>query len=225
MSYKGKSPDNYQQKCLCVLLLDVSGSMAKDNKLGLLNRAVENLYQDIVYARNGIAPSTKDQLFVEVISFDQSPHRLQPYMLLSKATTPPILKTRCSTTDTVRAIDFAIDEIESHKKMLLSTGQKYYRPWLVLVTDGNPTSSEEQIERIAKKIRFSIAKKHFFMTAVGVGKSVNIQMLNKLSGGNGTMLEGFSFAKFFDWLAQSTDKVFKSDDGFDRILDSDDSFL
>ena len=96
---------------------------------------------------------------------------------------------------------------------------------MVLVTDGNPTSSEEQIERIAKKIRFSIAKKHFFMTAVGVGKSVNLQMLNKLSGGNGTMLEGFSFAKFFDWLAQSTDKVFKSDDGFDRILDSDDSFL
>ena len=83
MSYKGKSPDNYQQKCLCVLLLDVSGSMAKDNKLGLLNRAVENLYQDIVYARNDIAPSTKDQLFVEVISFDQSPHRLQPYMLLT----------------------------------------------------------------------------------------------------------------------------------------------
>ena len=72
MPHFGQAPDNYQQKCLCVLLLDVSGSMMKDNKLLLLNKAVRKLYDDIINAKNGIAPSTKDQLFVEVISFDQN---------------------------------------------------------------------------------------------------------------------------------------------------------
>ena len=225
MPHFGQAPDNYQQKCLCVLLLDVSGSMMKDNKLGLLNEAVRKLYDDIVNAKNGIAPSTKDQLFVEVISFDQSPHRIQPYMLLSKSTMPPVLKSRGSTTDTARAIDFAMEEIETHKKMLLSTGQKYYRPWLVLVTDGNPTSSKEQMERISKKIRVALANKHLFMTAVGVGNQINISLLNRLSGGNATKLEGFSFSKFFELLAQSTDKVFKSDDDFDRAMDAEDGFL
>lgn len=180
MPHFGQAPDNYQQKCLCVLLLDVSGSMMKDNKLLLLNKAVRKLYDDIINAKNGIAPSTKDQLFVEVISFDQSPHRIQPYMLLSKSTMSPILKSRGSTTDTARAIDFAMEEIEAHKKMLLSTGQKYYRPWLVLVTDGNPTSSKEQMERISKKIRVALANKHLFMTAVGVGNKINIIQVSQV---------------------------------------------
>ena len=57
MPHFGQAPDNYQQKCLCVLLLDVSGSMMKDNKLVLLNEAVRKLYDDIVNAKNGIAPS------------------------------------------------------------------------------------------------------------------------------------------------------------------------
>lgn len=109
--------------------------------------------------------------------------------------------------------------------MLLSTGQKYYRPWLVLVTDGNPTSSKEQMERISKKIRVALANKHLFMTAVGVGNQINISLLNRLSEGNATKLEGFSFSKFFEWLAQSTDKVFKSDDDFDRAMDAEDEFL
>ena len=34
-----------------------------------------------------------------------------------------------------------------------------------------------------------------------------------------------SFSKFFEWLAQSTDKVFKSDDDFDRAMDAEDGFL
>ena len=225
MAYTTQAPNNYQQKCLCVLLLDVSGSMGKEHKLDLLNEAVEQLYADVINGRNGVSASTKDRLFVEVISFDQSPHRIQPYMLLSKATKAPILKTRGSTTDTVRAIDFAIDEIESHKKMLLSTGQKYYRPWLVLVTDGNPTSSKEEIDRIAKKIKKNIAEGHLFMTAVGVGNRIDTKMLQKLSGGNGVKLDNYSFSKFFSWLANSTDQIFNSDDEFDRIVDSDENFL
>lgn len=225
MVYTTQAPSNYQQKCLCVLLLDVSGSMGKEHKLDSLNESVEQLYEDIIKGRNGVSASTKDRLFVEVISFDQAPHRIQPYMLLSTATKPPVLKTRGSTTDTVRAIDFAIDELESHKKMLLSTGQKYYRPWLVLVTDGNPTSSKEEIDRIAKKIKKNIAEGHMFMTAVGVGTRIDTKMLHKLSGGNGVKIENYSFSKFFSWLANSTDQIFNSDDEFDRIVDSDENFL
>lgn len=221
MGFNVEEPDNYQQKCLCVLLLDVSGSMARDRKLELLNDAVKQMYDDIIHGKNGVEPTTKDRLFVEVISFDQAPHRLQPYRLLSEATPPPVLTTRGSTTNTVRAIDFAIKEIEAHKAMLKSQGQKYYRPWLILVTDGNPSSTPEEIDRIAKVVKKEIDDKHMAMTAVGVGDKVSLAMLNKLSAGHGSMLNGYSFAKFFDWLAKSTDGIFKSDDEFDREVGFD----
>lgn len=220
MGFKVEEPDNYQQKCLCLLLLDVSGSMARDNKLGLLNDAVKQMYDDIIHGKNGVEPTTKDRLFVEVISFDQAPHRIQRYTLLSEATPAPVLTTRGSTTNTVRAIDFAIKEIDAHKAMLKAQGQKYYKPWLILVTDGVPSSSSEEINRIARVVRKETKDNHMHMIAVGVGDRVNLDMLDKLSANNGTMLKDYSFSKFFKWLAKSSSDVFKSDDKFDRKVGS-----
>lgn len=225
MGFTVEEPDNYQQKCLCLLLLDVSGSMARDHKLEMLNDAVKQMYDDIIYGKNGVEKSTKDRLFVEVISFDQAPHRVQRYMLLNEATSAPVLTTRGSTTNTVRAIDFAIKEIEAHKAMLKEQGQKYYRPWLILVTDGNPSSSAEEVDRIARVVKKEIDDGRMAMTAVGVGDKVSLDMLNKLSANHGTKLKDYSFARFFDWLAKSTDGIFKSDDEFDREVGFDIRFL
>lgn len=222
MKYSINAPDNYQQKCHCVLLLDVSGSMLKENRLDNLNKAVAQFYDDVIHGHRGVSASTKDRLLVEVISFDQSPKRVQPTTLLSSATQPPVLTSRGSTTDTARALDFALDEIEKQKKIFLNTGQKYYRPWLVLVTDGNPTSSTEAIDRIANKIKLQTQQSYLFMTAVGVGNKIRMDMLNRLSAGNGTLLQDFKFADFFSWLSSSISKIYDSDDAFDRKIKSED---
>ena len=36
--YEQNEPINYEQKCLCVLVLDTSGSMNADNAIGQLNQ-------------------------------------------------------------------------------------------------------------------------------------------------------------------------------------------
>ncbi len=71
-------PDNMQQKCLCVFVLDVSGSMRKDNAIGRLNDAIRQFYDDIVYGRNGVSKATVGRLEVAIIAFDQEPKVLRP---------------------------------------------------------------------------------------------------------------------------------------------------
>lgn len=80
MNYKAESPSNYQQKCLCVLLLDVSGSMRRpvsDNstvkRIDRLNEGVARFYDDIINHKGGVSPTTKNQLEVAIIKFDQEP--------------------------------------------------------------------------------------------------------------------------------------------------------
>ena len=216
MNQAFEMPKNYQQKCLCVLLLDRSGSMKKDEKIDRLNEAIRQFYENIIFGKNGIEKSTKDRLYVEAIAFDQSPKRLHEAQLLYTDMEIPKVVCRDSTTDTARALDFAIKEIEEHKLWCAKTGQKYYRPWLLLITDGKPTSSDEEMDRIAQKVKTYVAERKMCINAIGVGNKVSIQSLNKLSAGNGKILTGYNFSDFFRWLSESTESIFKSNDEFDR---------
>ena len=160
MSYQAMEPDNYQQKCLCVLLLDVSGSMVKEDRIGKLNAAITQFYDDIIHGKNGVAKTTVQQLEVEIITFDQEPKIIRQPKLLSRDETPPVLQTRGSTTETVKAIEFALEEVIKRKRRYDQTGQCYYRPWIVLMTDDNPTSSQSEIDRIAPKLLKEVNTNH-----------------------------------------------------------------
>lgn len=41
-------PINYEQKCLCVLVLDTSGSMNADNAIGQLNQGLQTFKSQIM---------------------------------------------------------------------------------------------------------------------------------------------------------------------------------
>ena len=103
--------------------------MVIDNRLGKLNEAIKQFYDDIIYGKNSVAKSTVNQLEVAIIAFDQSPKIIRHPKLLSRADVAPTLETRGSTTDTVKALDKALDMIVARKRFYDQTGQNYYRPW------------------------------------------------------------------------------------------------
>jgi uncharacterized protein YegL len=226
-----ETPDNFQQKCLCVLLLDVSGSMRKPisegsaiTRLDKLNEALASFYDDIIHGKGGVAKTTKGQLEVAIVSFDQSPKLIRAPKLLSQAEKPPVLTERGSTTNTVKALDYAIDQvINSRKRFYDQTGMSYYRPWIVLLTDGNPTSSDEEIQRMHTKLCEMVKNKHLSIIGVGIGDKVSMEKLNQVSANHGTMLEGMKFGKFFRWLSNSLSTITKSneDDTIDISKDLD----
>ena len=131
--FAGESAVNQEMKCLCVFVLDVSGSM-RGARIEALNQGMKDFYNEI---QTGSSVSEKliDQLEVAIIQYDEEAQILRNPALLDEEEVPPTLTERGSTTETVIAMEEAIRMVEERKAWYKETGQKYYRPWIVVMTD------------------------------------------------------------------------------------------
>ncbi|MCM1140260.1 MAG: VWA domain-containing protein [Muribaculum sp.] len=225
--FAGESAQNLDQKCLCVLVLDVSGSM-NGAKLDALNEGVSSFFKQIQTA-DDVPDSLIDQLEIAVIQYDEEVKILRDPKLLDPEEKAPILTTRGSVTETVMAIEDAIQLVEDRKAFYKQTGQSYYRPWIIVMTDGEPygsRASENDIETLSKKVEFESVPdangngKKYMIIGIGVGKDANMTTLARLTGGRAMPLDGLKFGQFFKWLSSSMSKVSQSKEG-DKIDISD----
>lgn len=233
MDYQAESPKNFQQKCLCVLLLDVSGSMRRTldenssiRRIDKLNEGVSKFYNDIIYAKNGVQKTTKNQLEVAIIKFDQEPVIIRKPGLLESTDPIPVLEERGSTSETVKAIEAALDVISERKRFYSDTGQKFYRPIVVLITDGKPSSPQRHIDNIGDELSKRIANKEIYMVGLSLVGNINHETMSKLSGGKYKVATSdIEFSKFFQWLSVSISNLSKSSDDSDIDFDGlDDSW-
>ena len=108
--FAGESAVNQEMKCLCVFVLDVSGSM-RGARIEALNQGMKDFYNEI---QTGTAVSEKliDQLEVAIIQYDEEAQILRNPALLDEDEVPPTLAERGSTTETVIAMEEAIRMVE-----------------------------------------------------------------------------------------------------------------
>lgn len=215
--FAGESAQNFEQKCLCVLALDVSGSM-RGSKLDSLNNGLKDFFTQI-QTGDGCDATTVDQLEVAIIQYDEEVRVLRDPKLLEEGELPPTLTERGSTTETVVAIEEAIKMVEDRKAFYKSTGQSYYRPWIILMTDGEPygnRASKEDIEAISQRVATESKNKKYMMMGIGIGGDANMELLQKMTGGKALKLDGLKFGEFFTWLSASLSTVASSKEG-DKI--------
>ena len=211
--FAGESAVNQEMKCLCVFVLDVSGSM-RGEKLNALNQGLKDFYGEIQSAEGGISEKLIEQLEVAIIQYDEEVKTLRDPKLLDEEEIPPVLEERGSTTETVVAMEEAIKLVEQRKAWYKETGQKYYRPWIVVMTDGEPygnRSSAADIDAIASRVATESAAKKYFMMGIGVGEA-NMELLRKMCG-TALPLQGTKFTEFFKWLSNSLSMVSTSKEG------------
>ena len=105
--------------------------------------------------------------------------------------------------------------VEDRKAWYKETGQKYYRPWIVVMTDGEPygnRASQSDIDNISSRVAADTAAKKYFMMGIGVGEA-NMELLGKMCGGKALPLSGTKFTEFFKWLSNSLSMVSTSKEG------------
>lgn len=205
MDFSVETPDNYEQKCLCVLVLDVSGSMDGD-PIKQLNQGLKDFYDDI--ANNS---TTANRLEVCVIEFSDKINVLVEPSLVDNFTMP-VLSTK-GTTKLVDAVRVGIQKVEDRKNWYKQTKQKYYRSWIVLMTDGAPDAGQD-INGLAQEIQAGVSAKSFNFFAVGVdGAKMNVLQQISSSEMQPAMLEGLKFSDFFKWLSASMAAIQNSTDG------------
>ena len=199
-----ESPENYQQKCCCVLVLDVSGSM-KGSAIDELNNGLQEFYRDIQ-----TDSTTADRLEVAVIEFSSYVKTIIDPALVSNFSMPTL--TTKGTTKLVDGVREGIRVVRARKNWYKQTGQPHYRPWIILITDGAP-DSDQDINSLANEVKDSVNKKDFFFFAIGV-QNADMNMLSTISDPSmpPAKLQGLKFSDFFKWLSASMTTVTNSKD-------------
>jgi uncharacterized protein YegL len=204
-AFSGESPDNYEQKCLCVLVLDVSSSM-NGKPLEELNQGLKDFQREV---QDDFVAAQRIE--VAIVAFGSRADLIQEPALTSNFEMP-LLRTSGST-KLVDGVRLAINVAEERKEWYKSTGQTYYRPWIMLISDGEP-DKDQDVLGLSEEIETKVNNKGFLFYAVGV-EGYNHEKLAEVSHSNTPPLplKGLAFTELFKWLSASIAMVSKSAEG------------
>src|SRR5579863_5595966 len=124
--------DNPEPRCPCVLLLDTSGSM-QGTPIKELNDGIRTFKQELL----GDPLATKR---VEVALITFGPVSLESDFQTVPNFYPPQL-TANGDTPMGSAITMGIELVTRRKQEYKRAGISYYKPWIILITDGAPTDT------------------------------------------------------------------------------------
>ncbi|WP_345083554.1 vWA domain-containing protein [Nemorincola caseinilytica] len=192
--------DNPEPRCPCVLLLDTSGSMG-GMPIMQLNEGVRTFRQELL-----ADPIATKRVEVAVVTFG-------PVTIETDFHTVPNFHPREleTTGDTPmgEAIATGIELITKRKKEYKESGIAYYKPWIILITDGAPT---DEWAAAAQMVQKGEANKSFAFFAIGV-EDANMDILKQISVRAPLKLKGLMFREFFIWLSASMKMVSAKEPG------------
>lgn len=191
--------ENPEPRCPCVLLLDTSGSMQGD-PLDALHAGLEAFRFDLA-----LDPLAARRVELAVVAFDDKARLVQDWVSPDQFEVP--LLDAGGMTHMGEAINLALDLVEDRKQRYRAYDVAYYRPWIFLVTDGEPQGEpDEAVARAAMRVRQAEQRKHAAFFAVGV-ENANIEKLAKIAVRQPLRLKGLDFREMFVWLSRSMQSV------------------
>ena len=206
------------------LVLDTSSSMRDNDKIGELNKGVKMFFNSIL--NDELAKYSVEICVVsfgrEVIklldfeSIKQQADKFDTFNLVADGLTPM-----------GQGVELGLKLLGERKMKYKDAGVEYHQPWLVLMTNGQPTDDISNATALtndlitSKKLNFfSIAitfkktSKKLGLFFIARGDGANIRTLSKFStSGEPFKLKGLNFVGFFEWISQSIKKTSQSTPG------------
>jgi uncharacterized protein YegL len=186
---------NPEPRCACVLLLDTSSSMAGPS-ISALNAGLQTFKDDIssdVLARQ--------RAEIAVVTFGGIVTTVQDF-ISAGSFEPPSLSADGGTPMGAGILQ-AIDLVDQRKSEYKQYGVEYYRPWVFMITDGEPTDTWQLA---ADRVRAAEAANALAFFAVGVA-GANMGTLSQISVRTPIKLQGLKFVELFLWLSRSQQRV------------------
>jgi uncharacterized protein YegL len=186
---------NPDPRIACVLLLDTSGSM-NGEPIDQLNQGFRLFCDEI--RDDELA---KKRAEITVITFGGTA-RIEIPFTEGRDLEPKALEAGGST-PMGAALNLALGQLAEQKQAYKEAGLEYYRPWLFVLTDGEPTD-REIFAAAAERVRQAEANRGVSVFGIGIGKAANMGRLGELSAQRAPLrLDGLSFREFFSWLSAS----------------------
>jgi uncharacterized protein YegL len=191
MSINPEFAVNPDPRCACVLLLDTSGSMDGPPILAL-NQGLAALQSDLQED-----PLARRRVEIAIVTFGGSVQRVQEFVTAGSFAAPTL--SAGGVTPMGEAMALGLQLVKARKAEYKAGGVPYYRPWIFLITDGEPT---DDWQSAAQMIQADIAANALTCFAVGVGGEANLGVLSAITP-RVLKLDGLKFRELFLWLSQS----------------------
>lgn len=199
--------DNPTTRVPVVLCLDVSFSMSGE-KIHELNRGVKEFFNavkndDVAKYAVELCIVTFNSTAQKILDFAGIERQIEQFKTLNLVAS--------GTTAMGSAVNMALDLLEKRKKEYQDKGVDYWQPWLVLMTDGQPT---DVITSAAQRTSDLITGKKLTIFPIMIGESTNLEQLKKFSPNKEPLrLKGLMITEFFDWLGKSVKTTSQSAPG------------
>ena len=208
--------------CMC---LDCSPSMSGKEEYGAppgtigvpideLNEGVRLFFDSIKEDQ-----ATLYSAEISIVAFSGSAEMLLDFDFVGKMQTPTLhLEMEYGGTSIGTAVDKALTALDARKKEYKEAGVDYYQPWLVLMTDGQPTDDSHQTT--APRVAELVSKRRLTIFPIGIGTHADMNVLSMFSPSRAPLrLKGLRFKEFFEWLSRSASATSQSTPGEKVQLD------
>jgi uncharacterized protein YegL len=171
--------------------------------IAALNEGLQTLKNDLIKD-----PLASRRVEVAVITFDSDVNVVQDFVTADQFE-PPTLRAE-GLTHMGAAIHKALDMIQARKTQYRANGIAYYRPWVFMITDGEPQGeSGDVVEQAAQRIKTDETNKRVAFFAVGV-EGANMPRLGQIVMRTPVKLIGLNFGEMFVWLSASMQAISQS---------------
>ena len=194
--------ENPEPRCPCVLLLDTSSSM-RGAPIKALQEGLQIFTTDLQHDALAVR-----RVEVAVVTFDSDVRVVQDFTTIDRLATPTL--TAQGYTHMGGAIHQALDMLQARKEQYRANGVAYYRPWVFMITDGEPQDEpDDVVESAAQRINEEEMQKRVAFFAVGV-ENANMLRLAQIAVRTPMKLKGLNFVDMFVWLSASMQAVAQS---------------
>jgi uncharacterized protein YegL len=178
----------------------------------MMGRPIEELNKGLVAFSQDILedPLARKRTEIMVISFGGGVHS-DPSFVEAQFFQPPTL-TAAGHTPLAEAVLAALQALDQQKTVYKNAGIEYFRPWLVVMTDGAPTDDHDTIQAALSSLAEIQRRKAVTVFPIGIGEDADMVFLGQLSTERDPvrLKDLDAFTVFFKWLSASMTSVSNS---------------
>lgn len=165
---------NRLEKALLIIVADISGSMEGEP----INNVNEGISKMRNYILNDSVLATQFEL--AIITFHDHAEVYREFDLVMPEHEFERF-TAGGRTNTLAAMNKAIEMARERKDKLKSEGIRYYRPMIALLTDGQSTNSDKEIDDLDKRIQQEADNKGIHLLPFAIGDHADLKELAKIA--------------------------------------------
>jgi uncharacterized protein YegL len=176
-----------------------SGRTRLDEVIDAVNTFYDTIKKD---------PKARQSCEISIVLFSETANLVEDYSLVDRKEVFSHQKTddyEHDGTNMSKGVTLALETLTQRKALYKSTGVDYYQPWLVLLTDGNPTDDVKDIQRLTQQME---AGKKLSVLPFILGDDVNREVLAGFS--HRPPIRVNDMEKCFEWLGKSVSQVSNS---------------